>query len=359
MRAKEFILEDADVFRAKLTSIVKWIDDVDENDEKQVKYVEQIYKTLHKMVDDNKDGLTAAFNAPLADEGWTDKYRDQVADDFMKMVFSLDASLEQTKDFVELLASPKGIVDFTRLKDTSGTFSGMLSGNAVAVQAFTELERYGVSRGLKGPGEFAMAMMSANINLSTKGDISVNGEAVEVKAGGSMGHQGYTRNAAINVLSNYYDTMPSLEAWAGGPGGSGGPQLALRRYYEILENDLPLGVPGNKEKRIEISTNIYKMLFDDAGVSRIVAQLAKPNNITEIESEYVRVAFADYQSHENWSALLLLNFRQQKTMWITSADQIIELRQKGWLDSYAIRTVPTAAGPRVVYPELKINMKAG
>ena len=59
-----------------------------------------------------------------------------------------------------------GAIDIGALSQPTNSFNAVFGGDAVAMKAFNALKGYGVGEKQKGPGEFALAMMSNKIRLA-------------------------------------------------------------------------------------------------------------------------------------------------------------------------------------------------
>ena len=101
---------------------------------------------------------------------------------------SLNKNSQKLLDYDILTISSKFVSlsegRFVKLSDISvSSFADVFKGDAVAINAFTELKNYGTGKTQKGPGEYALAMLSDKIRLASgKGDTYIKGIGnVEIK----------------------------------------------------------------------------------------------------------------------------------------------------------------------------------
>jgi hypothetical protein len=180
-----------------------------------------------------------------------------------------------------------------------------------ALAVFNELIRYKPNS--KGPGEFALAVMSPDIKIDGAGDLKIGNDIIEVKAstvsgGGSLGHDSLSYEKLPNLFKRYGITG----------GGKKGNTLSLSNFVDILnrgDNEL-LRDENNLQSFAKklwrgIFKNYKKINLDDL----IAATVGK--NRKDIDREFVIAAYKAYQGGSDDAKLQ----KFQKVMLINQKNQ--------------------------------------
>ena len=191
MRASEFLTEKEDfstvpALKKEITNQVKQVQDFD--------VLDRIYQVLSHQ--SNKSKIKKAFAAGLKDSNIGSV--EGVINDMMSQVANLPGTTKQKLDFITALEKGKAVNIQALMKPTSA-FSEIFF-SKFAQDFFVSIANYGRGASMKGPGEFALAIMSPKIALADKGDIKIGNKLIEVKAavgtGGRGGRMGETGDAA-------------------------------------------------------------------------------------------------------------------------------------------------------------------
>ena len=221
--------------------------------------LDRIYKLLNTGTIGTN--IETALTPPSADENMNDaelaKHRQEVT----KIIAGLDSDYKSLNQFLKKLESG-GVVNISALSKPLSSLTEVFGNDPVAVKAFTALARYGVGVKQKGPGEFALAMLSDKIRLASgEGDLEIDGIGkVELKAalgsaGGRIGYGGGSQKAKRAVIDKYAERIPTVIANIGGTGGS----LGFSGFVNGLNADLPTSGPNaaeNKQLRKQIATDV-------------------------------------------------------------------------------------------------------
>ena len=213
----------------------------------------------------------------------------------------------------------------------------------------------------KGPGEFALAMLSDKVRLASgEGDLEIDGIGkVELKAalgsaGGRIGYGGGSQKAKRAVIDKYAERIPTVVANIGGTGGS----LGFSGFVNGLNSDLPTSGPDaaeNKQLRKAIATELLSM--DMEGFTGPVADaIANSEDPKVIEKAYLEQNFAWYKDRDDFDALLLISFPNLKSGMIKNAADLTAFRTSGHANATSISIIPTQAGAgREQWAQLTLN----
>jgi len=258
-------------------------------------------------------------------------------------ILHLSGTTQEKMQFIDDIENGKA-VNCTSLLKTASTFSDIFS-TTLAEEFFIKLANYGRGNKLKGPGEFALAIMSPEINLAKKGDIEVNGESVEVKAavnkaGGRMGEVGdaarkeeiitaltnigrkyLTDEEDIELLHELFLDKKSLAI-----------KQAAKNAHTVFDNDKaikefisgPIALTFNKEIGDAVGTAAVK---DPTG------------NMAELA--YMKENFKWYKQKDGFDSILAIWFGGRKTYSFSTAEELISLRSSGLFTGAGISFIPS------------------
>ena len=342
------IFEYEDLSQEK-QNIITAIAGLDVNDPKQATLLDRVYQLLNTETIDTK--ISSAFTTTMQDEVMSDKVKEQHKIQLAKIILHLDSDYSAMNTFLGKMEKG-GVIDITALGQRTNSFNKILGGDPVAISAFHALSTYGVGQKQKGPGEFALAMLSNRISLAeTQGDIMVAGKKVEVKVekssgGGRLGYGGSQNSHQMGILNQFAEAIPNLIA-------NMKKSIGLSVFIQGLNVDLPVNVAENKETRVAIASALFEPTFGNYGTA--MAQAFKQEDATTIINEYVKQNFDWYKAQDPFEAILMVNFPRQKTAWVNSANDIINLRQTGQLTGFAISVVPSKARPSEQFAQLSMS----
>ena len=364
MRVTEFLPlnEYTDLEREK-ANIIQTISGQNATDHSDKVILDRIWRILHS--EDMNTTLTSAFNTPLSDEDMPDKTKEQHRVALTRIIGNLDSDYNALSNFINKLekGGNNGVINTKALNKRVSSFADVFKGDAVAINAFTELKNYGTGKTQKGPGEYALAMLSDKIRLASgKGDTYIKGIGnVEIKTettkgGGRLGAGGSTQEQQMSVIENYAEYIPTLyNSLKQSAGGS----VGIKVFVKFLNVDLPVagrqesqdengniikGISGSDAKKMRklIAQDLLKPTFG-AYADPIVKQFGQEDP-TVIEYEYGKQNFNWYKAREGFDAFLIINYPKQKFVRVADGDDLIKLREEKHLVGFSISIVGTHSG---------------
>lgn len=317
--------------------------------------LDRIYKILNTGTIGNN--IQTALVAPTADENMSQaelkKHRQAVT----QILSGLDSDYKNLNTFLKKLEGG-GAVDIGALDKPINSLGNIFGNDPIAVKAFSALANYGVGVKQKGPGEFALAMLSNKIKLASgEGDLEVEGIGkVELKAaisssGGRIGYGGGSQKAKRAILDKYAERIPTVINAIGGKGGS----LGLGNFLKALNVDLPINDQENRKLRKQLMDELLTM--DMEGFTGPVSDaFANNEDQQSIEKTYLEQNFAWYKNRDDFDALLIISFPNLKSSMIKNAQDLTAFRSGGHANATGISIIPTQAGAgREQWAQLTLN----
>lgn len=353
MRFKEFLKEYKDISQAQ-KKIIQQIADLDPTDELGAKLLDNIFRVLNS--EKTGGNITKAFGPPMADEKMDDATKQKHITNVAKIISGVDSDFASMNRFLKRLKSGKAI-SISALSKPVSTFNQICNGDAVAINVLNALMTYGVGSKRKGPGEFALAMMSPSIRLADgQGDIEIEGlgkvelKSETAKGGGRLGMGGPTRDSQMQVIEKYKESAPQLAQRL-----STIKSISMNPYMKLLNETLPIGNAQNKKLRIDITRDILALTFGDfaskmaEGYGQADPKIALAN--------FVKINFEWYKAKDNFDAFMIMNFPLQKTMVARSGDDLIGLNSAGHLKFGAPSFIHTGQSSEVYTQMATSNAK--
>lgn len=344
MRAQEFLKEYEDLETAK-QAIIATVSGLAVDNERDAQLIDRIYKVVND--DSMKSKIAMAFAAPVKDE----KFNLQpILKQVTQQIFNVETDYKNMNNFLSRLEKG-GVVDVSAVvKPGVGTISSFFAGDETATKVFQSLAMVGAGKKQKGPGEYALAMLSNKIQLrDSEGDIDVAGFGkLEVKAettsgGGRLGEGGPSNP----VAKKYWSQLPSIAAHMESNKG-----LGLGNFVRYLAIDLPLNDNDKRQQRQELLTKWYGTIFADP--SGIVQAFMQDDPKTA-ESMYGRANFESYKANYGFDGLLSINFTTGKTGMCITGDDFARLKEQKHFSSFGISVIPSSARPSEVFSQLSMT----
>jgi len=349
-------LREYDDLNTEKEKIIATISGLEATDEEQAKLLDRIWKLLNS--DTVGNNITNAFKSPMADELMPEKTKEAHRIQLTKILSQLDSDYASMNKFLKKLETG-GVINIEQLKKPVNTFSAVFDGDAVAIKAFDVLKQYGVGQAQKGPGEFALAMLSNKIRLAEgDGDTEIEGIGkVEVKAavgssgaGGRLGHGGAGQAQQMATLEKYEENIPAtLERIRGSKGGS----IGISEFVKSLNAELDPSDSANRQLRQKIALELMKPNFGPYANS--IAETFGQTDPNVCIAEYVKQNFEWYKNRDNFDAYLLISFTRQKTGMGRVGEDILKLRETGQITGFGISMIPTKAGPREQFAQITMS----
>ncbi len=349
-----FLLKEYDDLETEKQGIISAISGLRADNEEDAKLLDRIYKVLNTgQIGQN---ISNAFAVPLEGEPLSDKEKALVVQDMTTIIAQSDNDFKSLSGMTDMLEKG-GVVDVGALDSPLTTFSNVFQ-HPAAVKVFHALKNYGTGKKQKGPGEYALACLTNKIRLAAgEGDLEVDGIGkVELKSavsstGGRIGYGGGSQKAKRSVLDKYAERIPTVMGAIGGKGGS----LGLTKFIPALAQDLPLNDADSKKLREQIASELLTMDMEDFA-QPIIKAFSSTDNVDQIEDEYLKANFAWYKNRDDFDALLLCSFPNEKFAMIKNDSDLIAFRRGGNAQSTSISIIPTQAGAgREQWAQLTLN----
>ena len=353
MRYTELKLVEYTSLNQAKTEIIKTISGLNASNEEEAKIIDRIWNVLNSKDISNK--VNVAFGATLADEKFSKQERSQIMRNLTEMLGNLSADYKSMLTFLDKLEKG-GVVNINALSKPLSSFEQVFDGDLVAIQAFRKLATYGSGKKQKGPGEYALAILSNKISLKTGGgDLTIEGMGeVELKAssekrGGRLGQGGLPQKDAKQILAKFHNNVPALlQHFEQGAKGMG-----LGQFVKYLNDGLPTRSSENKALRAKIALDIYSPVFGK--FAQEIAQSFEQEDYQVIEDTIVKNNYNHYLDKDYFDVLLLCSFSAGKFAAVKSGDDLINLRKAGHLNSFSLSVVPSEAGMREIFAQMNLS----
>ena len=337
-------------------SIIKIISQLDVTDEQQAQLLDKIYKIINS--EHISTTIGTAFSKPLDKEPMGDTEKLQIKADMAVVIAGLNSNFAAINQFLDQLLKTGSIVNLKELSKPMNTLSACLNGSDVGLQALQALSTYGVGKKQKGPGEYALAILSDKIHLATgEGDLEIEGigkvelKAANSSAGGRIGYGGGSQKMKRDAIAPFAEYIPTIMAHTDSKGGS----MGLRPFIDALNTDLPITDMQNQAVRKKIMTALLVMDMESYA-GPIINKIATSDNISEIESIYLQQNFLWYKNRDAFDALLLIHIPNQKTSMIKNEQDLAAWHRSGHAQTLSVSIIPTQAGAgREQWAQLTIN----
>ena len=164
MRYQEFKLTEYTDLNKEKKDIIAKISGYSADSPEQAEILDRIYKIINKgQIGTNID---TAFAQSMGDENqWSKGEGDKVRQEVARIIASVETDYKTLSAFIKRMESKGGVVNIAELSKPLNTFQSVF-GDAAGSQAFNALAGYGVGKKQKGPGEYALAVLSNKIKLA-------------------------------------------------------------------------------------------------------------------------------------------------------------------------------------------------
>jgi hypothetical protein len=357
MRYSEFrVLKEYDDLSQEKDKILRSISGMNADNEQEAEILDRIWKILNSERVQN--AINTAFLASIEDEDISAKQKQEIMQDLQEIVGNVSADYKSMKNFLNKLES-QGAINVKALSQPVSTFEQVFDSDPVAIKTFHALKSYGAGKNQKGPGEYAMAILSPKVRLRAGGgDLDIDGIGqVELKAavtgsGGRLGHGGLAQKDAKAVLAKYHNNVPALKQHF----EEGAKGMGLGVFIEYLNQGIPPSTPENIEIRKSIAKDLYGPVFGE--FANPVIDAFAQENAQQIERTMVKANFDHYLDKDYFDVMLLCTFAGQKFAACKSGDDILKLRDAGQLQSFSLAAVPTNAGMREIFAQMSLSKAA-
>lgn len=349
----ESVIKEYEDLSAEKEKIIDIIKDLDISDNKDRAIVDQIWRILNS--DHIQEIIGNVIARPIADE--TAMNKAEATKVLTKVIYQVESEYDKIKEFLDTLEETGSAYDVDALKSTLGNVRSAFVSD-VAYTVFKTLLPYGSGSNKKGPGEFALAMLSDRVRLSdTTGDIVMDDELVELKvsksetasSGGRLGMNGISQNDARDYIEQYREMIPTVMAHLDNPSNK---SLGFPKFIEYLNIDLPIG----DKRRYNIAKGFYSKIFSEKSAEFLARSIMSDDPKTIIDKYYI-ANFNDYKTKGKFNSLLAIDIATNKTMFVDDVTDLVKLRNQGFIGSPSLSFVPTQAGPTEVFVQMSFTKK--
>lgn len=328
------------------SDIIQTVSGLEANNEEDAALLDKIYRVLNG--DNIKTKIAQAFGATTSNEQLNIQ---PLLQKVTQLIFHIDSDYKKVNEFLGRLE--KGNVVNTALFNNVGVghVRDFFGGDDTATKVFQSLAEVGAGKKQKGPGEYALAMMSNKVALrASEGDLDIDGAGkIEMKAetttgGGRLGEGGPT-NA---VAKEYWSQLPTIAEHF----NEGNKGLGLGKFVGYLSIDLPLNDPQKKKIRQDMLTKWYSQLFSNP--AGFVAAFMQDDPVAA-EKMYGKANFELYKQEYGWDVLVAVNFKNLKYAVCKTGDDFVKLKEAKHFQAFSVSVVPSSARPSEVYCQLSMS----
>ena len=196
---------------------------------------------------------------------------------------------------------------------------------------FDHLKGYGVGQKMKGPAEHALAILSTDISIEGKGDVTVGATPVEVKAaqsekkgggGGRFGETGQlpSRSKMVSILTGFEKLKAPVESFLANQ-----KSMNVETFVNIV-NAIEGITPAERK---EIGQAVFGEIFG-ASAKRSIEAFSKANaNADDVRKGYIKDNFDWYKNSDmggEWQVLVSISFADNAVGTIKNADDLDRIK---------------------------------
>jgi hypothetical protein len=345
----EGVLKEYDDLSAEKDKIIDVIKSLDVENDNDRAIVDQIWRILNS--DHIQELIGTVIAKPIADETAMNKV--EATKVLTKVIYQVESDYGKIKEFLDLLETTGSAYDIDALFTPLGNVRTAFASD-VAYTVFKTLIPYGAGSNKKGPGEFALAMLSDRVRLSdTKGDLVIDDKLVELKlsksegasGGGRLGMNGISQADAIQYIEQFRDDIPTVMAHIDNPSNK---SLGFPKFMDLLNLDLPIG----DKRRYDIAIGFYSRFFSTKAANIIAKSIMNDANKSTVELNYYKANYVDYKVKGQFDALLSIDIYTGKTAYFRTVQELLALKKSGHLGSPSLSFIPTLSGPTEVFVQM-------
>lgn len=316
MRAKEFLFENISQLKNKITDLV--------NSTRDEILLNKIYAVL------NQDSLVGRLSTEL--ESMPDREIQSFNEEIATAIIQSSGTYEEKIAFVEGLS--KGFIDVEKMTDGNRHhFADILKPtNKVPLKflfdMFNSLKNLG-SRVKKGPGEFAIAIMSPKVSIFGGGDLKIDGKNVEVKAGyGTIGATALFQHQEVpNILQKYFPNIDLNQ--------NIGPTVLSR----VIKSS-NLDTATLKQFADELVNYIFSQHLNYSStdsLKRAIVDVKSSDQAENIRKGYLIAAYTAYKrgKESKFDGIMLMNFERQELRYFDDPEKLYTDIEKPQFNFYS------------------------
>lgn len=336
MRHYEFMKEDLSVPKLKkeITKKIASIDDFD--------LLDRIYQVLSQTDVKGKIEKALEFTTQKSNIGNVDN----VINEMISSIANVEGTTKEKMLFVEALEVGK-VVNTKSLQMATADFSDIFP-MPFAERFFLANANFGRGSQMKGPGEFALAIMSPEITLAAKGDIMINKKLIEVKSalssgsGGRLGETGSVNTtkeaivAKLKEVASKYMKTPDQK------------QFFHDAFESVISKSLSVSISalhhlfqGNTKAVQEAVSAVLALSFTGPLPKAVAAAAARDKTGALAEQEYMKQNFEWYKKRDKFNSVMAIWFPGKKVYNFNSGEEFAAMRAAGYLGSPGISFIPS------------------
>lgn len=316
--------------------------------------LDRIYQVLSHT--DVKEQIEQALAYTTQDSNLGDT--DYIIEDMMTSIATIPGSSAEKLSFVETLEQGQA-VDVDALQMEAATFEQIFP-TKFAEDFFISNANFGRGVKMKGPGEFALAIMSPPITLAEKGDLKINGKHVEVKAAGKSGAAGRlgevgpaSKEQIVETLRQTADKYMSTDEEI---------QYFEEAFEAVISKSLTMSIQAlhelfgdNTTAIADCVTETIALTFPRSIAEAIGKAAAYDPSGALAELEYMKQNFEWYKQRDGFDSLLAIWFTGKKVFNFSTGEDFAALRSTGYLGAGSVSFIPSK--PNEVYAQVNFTKK--
>lgn len=338
MRARNFLQERPNPLTGLKTKVKNQIDLTDDES-----LLNRIYTSL------NSGTLITRLSKGLA--SLSDPEIQSFVDEIATAIVKSQGSYEEKLEFVKGLH--KGYIDVDQMIDGNRHhFADLLTpGDKVSKKflfnMFNSLKDLG-GRARKGPGEFAIAIMSPVVSVFGGGDLKIGTKIVEVKAEkGTIGATGYFQHSKVPIILQQY--LPTIN-------------LNQNIGSDVLASAIKqanLDPKTSKEFADKLVDYIFKAQESWTDSGPLKAALQNPSSPTlgdDIRRGYLTAAYSAYKGREGgkskFDGVMIMDFSKQELRYFDDPEELYNDIDKVQFNFF---TTNKEWGSKLISPGVKLR----
>ena len=289
---------------------------------KNADLLDKIYTIL------NKNNVTDRISAVLPDVLKGEYGKDWVVD-IAQALSNAPITYQEKAKLADNLANDKVIDASILISPGIYTVDQFTFNDPVNRKVLDHMKSFGVGKLMKGPLEHALAILSKEISIAGKGDVTVAGEPVEVKAaigekkgsgGGRFGETGRlpSREQMLNIINSFEQMKPLMDQ-----------ALASQQSLNI-SNFVTLANSANLDPktRTELGNKVFGTIFG-AEAKPVIDAFNKPNaDPDEVRKAYIVSNFNWYKNSDmggEWKYLAAISLVDNSIGVVGSGEDLLRI----------------------------------
>lgn len=256
---------------------------------KDEELLDRIYTVL------NKSGLVDRISDVLERDTDTKGYVDAIT----QIIIDTPGTYQDKYNFIDKF--PTGYVDIPlMLSGRRVKYEELLGDNEFVRRVFDNLKRVNFGTA-KGPGEFALAVLSPHIKITGKGDLNIGDEVIEVKAsagkevssgGGRLGTPGLLHSDDVEKkITKHLGVTVNQVSDSG--------NLGLAGLTKISQNLKP-------SEREDFGRELFDYIFHGLANTKELVDTFKSGG--DLRDAFIKANYEAYKNETDFTGIMIMNF---------------------------------------------------